>query len=193
MINELVERYLNGEKELFEQILKRFQNGINSSVQRRINAGQTFGTMDKKDMIQELEILLYRALDMYNPNQGVQFNTYYWNAVTNKWKELSKRSSRQMRNQKAESIEKIQAEIENFDIKDEQEVTDIEYSDLEITIIEHKKLSEQEKRYCMLLLNGLTNTQIAEVMNISRQRVSKIAKNIREKCNCNPNELLFNY
>lgn len=73
---ELIERILKGEGELFEELMGRYKNGVYSLCFRMLGNGE-----DAKDMAQETFIKGYHALGKYS--REYKFSTWLFKIATN--------------------------------------------------------------------------------------------------------------
>ncbi|MTI53463.1 MAG: sigma-70 family RNA polymerase sigma factor [Geosporobacter ferrireducens] len=73
---ELIEKILKGEGELFEELIRRYKNGVYSLCLRMLG-----NTEDAKDMAQETFIKCYHALGKYS--REYKFSTWLFKIATN--------------------------------------------------------------------------------------------------------------
>ncbi len=73
---EIVEKILKGQGELYEEIITRYKNGVYSLCMRMIRNNE-----DAKDLSQEAFIKAYQNLDKYNPDY--KFSTWIFRVASN--------------------------------------------------------------------------------------------------------------
>ncbi|WP_058486311.1 RNA polymerase sigma factor [Defluviitalea phaphyphila] len=73
---EIVQRCLNGEKEMFEELISRYKNLVYSIILRMVSDSE-----EANDLAQEVFIKIYKNLDKYNPKY--KFSTWVMKITTN--------------------------------------------------------------------------------------------------------------
>lgn len=176
-VNELVREYQNGNKEVFNLIYEAEKRTIWSII-------KTYYSYDKDDIKQTAMIGLLKAIDTFNTNAGIKFNSYATSVIRNEMNMFVRKN-----NTKNKKYEVISANSYADNDEDEMTIQDLITSDdnIEEEIIEneeHKRLYEMIDMYAeknemkanviRLVVKGLKQEDIAEIVGCSRSYISRI-------------------
>ena len=177
-MNNLINRYQNGEQEVFGEILKKYNN----LLYKVINKYPTNVLYAKEDKYQMALMSLVKAIDSFDTTKNIQFTTYLTRIVTNDmnttFRYTQKRDSGEV-----ETLEKdISKNGENFTIMDTltdgNNVDDYMEKQCENEFIQ-ECLNEYKEKYfkkyesVVLVLQGLTHREVAKYVSYGRTQVCK--------------------
>lgn len=189
-MNNLINRYQNGELEVFGEILKKYDN----LLYKVINKYPTNVLYTKEDKHQMALMSLVKAIDSFDATKNIQFTTYLTRIVTNDmnttFRYTQKRDSGEI-----ETLEKdISKNGENFTIMDTltngNNVDDYMEKQWENEFIQECLNEYKEKHFkkyesVVLVLQGLTHREVAEYVSYGRTQVGKnykhFSKFVQEK------------
>jgi RNA polymerase sigma-70 factor (ECF subfamily) len=168
---ELVKECLNGNKEVFSELVTRYKKLIYSVVYNMINDKQEIN-----DISQEVFVRIYKALDRYNPE--FKFSTWSVKITTNYCLDV-------LRKKKIDFVP-IEEVAERSSDTQTPEST---YIDKEQKLLIQKVVAELPDKYRLLIVlyhnNGLSYGEMAEVLNepmtIIKNRLYRARLILREK------------
>lgn len=142
-------------------------------------------SINSDDLMQEIDIAFYKAYSIYDleKSNNALFTTYSTTVINNEIKHLIVRNTRQKRYNECDELslnEMLNEDIEIIDTLGSKTFEDDLISSLSI----HKsinKLKGRHKEVIDLSIQEFNEAEIAEKLNISRQRVNQIKKTAREK------------
>lgn len=185
-IQNLVNRYLNGERDAVNDLYKLYLPKFYKAVQDQ---------EDKMNMIGELGLVLTRCLDKYDLSLNIMFNTYFWSSWQNERSvhhTRSKAKKRQFLNNNNEIKIVVESIYNNYDeqhqkvemIEDEQYRQSMEYrmrrNDF-MKYIEGSSLTDKEKFILTSIYDGVKQIDIAKQLGKTPASVSFILKNIQNR------------
>jgi RNA polymerase sigma factor (sigma-70 family) len=168
---ELIEDCLNGNKDIFSELVNRYKKLIYSVVYNMINDKQ-----EVNDISQEVFVRIYKALDRYNPEY--KFSTWSVKIATNYCLDV-------LRKKKAEFVP-----IDDMtDISSDADTPEATYIKKERKFLIHKALLELPDKYRIPIVlyhqNGLSYEEMSEVLNepmsIIKNRLYRARLILREK------------
>lgn len=150
--------------------------------------GQTFAGMDKEDVTQEVMIKLYKSLDQYDA-QKAKLSTFVDHIIDNKIKDMYRKC---MSEKNLNVVNAIQVVSTDLDTEDEADGGEgmltlghegYAYENFEFItdIMENMQLTDREKEIFKLRSSGYEFVEIADILGVSKARISQIWKGIREK------------
>jgi len=170
-----------GEIELF---LAKIRGYIESKVR-----GKTFAGMETDDVVQEVLLKVYTAIEHYDASKG-KASTYFTHIINNQIKDIYRHagsaSNLMIVNAVLLADNYDEDENENNDIVTKQVVlgeVDSQYAVVETVcdIIENFSLTEREKEIFRLRAAGYSHKEIADILCCSKANISIIWKNILRK------------
>ncbi|WMT39260.1 sigma-70 family RNA polymerase sigma factor [Paenibacillus sp. D2_2] len=149
--------------------------------------GKTFAGMEKEDVTQEVLIKLYRSLDQYDVTKA-RMSTFVDHLIDNKIKDMYRKC---MTEKNLNVVNAIQVISTDLDIDDEtgngvgialgHEGYAYENFEFVTDIMENMELNDREKKIFKLRSTGYEFVEIADILGVSKARVSQLWKGIREK------------
>lgn len=196
-MNNLINRYQNGEQEVFGEILKKFDN----LLYKIINKYPTTIIYTKEDKHQIALMSLIKALETFNTDKNIQFSTYLSTIVANDMCMTFRYTKK--RDAEVDSLDKeIGNDGENFTILDTltngNNVEDFIESQCETEFMqeclnEYKEKYAKKYKSAVLILYGYTQREAAERCPYCRTQCSKNYKHFLEfVCNKAKKEGLIN-
>ena len=176
-VNELVQEYQNGNKEVFNLIYEAEKRTIWSII-------KTYYSYDKDDIKQTAMMGLLKAINTFDTNGGAKFNTYMYIVIKNELNMFCRKN-----NNKNKKYEVISANSYADNDEDEMTIQDLITSDdnIEEEIIEneeYKRLYEMIDMYAeknemkanviRLIVKGMRQEDISEIVGCSRSYISRI-------------------
>lgn len=177
-VNELVQEYQkNHDEEIFNIIYEAEKRTIWSII-------KTFYTYDKDDIKQTAIIGLLKAIDTFDCDKDIKFNSYATTVIRNECLMFVRKN-----NNKNKLYEVISANSYADNDEDEMTIQDLITSDdnIEEEIIEneeHKRLYEMIDMYAeknemkanviRLIVKGMKQEDISEIVGCSRSYISRI-------------------
>lgn len=189
-INKYIKIYKNGNKEVFNDILKYCEKTIYSIISKY----KTNTIYSKDDLYQVSSIGLLKALDKFDFTKGIQFKTYASKIITNELNVLFRDARAKKRSAIVKSLDYTldeDDEITTMDtIKSELDTEEIIMQKVEkefiLDYLEYCK-EKTPRRYeqVELLLKGYNTLEVAEILECSHQTISqnfkRFCKGIKEK------------
>lgn len=135
----------------------------------------------KDDLIQVGLIALWKSANKFDPNRGVKFSTFAYRSIENNMKCFSVRSYKKTCcvlslsepvGDGESSYEEVLASPVNFE--DSVEIDEIFHQLF-------KELDEQQKSVIQAVIDGYKKTEISQIMNLSKAKITKILKDFRKK------------
>jgi len=123
---------------------------------------------DKDDVYQELITKLHSVYDTFNVDKGVKSTTYFTNICINHLYTLMQPYKAQKKQGK---------DIKTIDLKnfiDEVDYKELYHNKLTLQEIKRYICTHKNKNVLLLLLDGYTQSDVARLKDITRQRVSQI-------------------
>lgn len=160
----------------FDQVLLRYCNQIKAlSVSKGVKG------YDHDDMFQEYSQKLYNCCYTWDPEKS-SFITYFTNAAINHWKRLLRTAMTDACKIHMESIESLDQAMED-DEGSERKMNEpaVEMELPAELLLMGIDLTDQELRYCRLILADYRNTDISRMEGVSRTRVSNVLRGIGRK------------
>ena len=145
------------------------------------------GFYDNEDLQQAAFIGLWKGIETFDPNKGIELTTYGWKCIDNAILMELRKLSRTVHNSTATSIE-VDIEVKNANDGTKNVkvidrlvcIEDVDYDNL-FDIID-KSLSNVSKRdreiFMLKNFDGKTQNEISERFNISQSNVSRILKKL---------------
>ena len=174
-INNLINEYKQGNKEVFDDIFKQEERQIKDII-------KTFHHMEYEDLYQIACIGLLKAIKSYDTSKNIKFNSYMYNVVKNEIL-MSLRNNNTMKNS---NMEEVSTETQTTDdltvmdtlksdvnIEDEYLIKE-EYRELYKLIDKYYSKNEMKKNVMYALLREEKQIDVAEKYGISRAYVNKI-------------------
>ena len=189
-INKYIKIYQDGNKEVFNDILKYCEKTIYSIISKY----KTNTIYSKDDLYQVSSIGVLKALDKFDFTKGIQFKTYASKIITNELNVLFRDARAKKRSANVKSLD--------YTIDEDDEITTMDTikSELDTEEIIMQKVDREfiidcldfyknkyPKRYesIILVLKGYTLMKAAEIRGCSYQMVGKNFKDfekfVREK------------
>lgn len=174
---EIVEVDSEGQRKL-EKAVKEYQQGITESFDYiydfyRPKLERLGYRKNDEDLVQELSIVLLKAIETYDKSCGAKFNTYFWKCARNHIGTLNIRKSAKKRTaengvvsmQQSLSVKDSEAEIGDF-IEDKDAVVDYDDKIFRMFLDEnvYKYLKDNEIKAIEMLLLGYTLEEIGAAL-----------------------------
>ena len=174
-INNLINEYKQGNKEVFDDIFMQEERQIKDII-------RTFHHMEYEDLYQVACIGLLKAIKSYDTSKNIKFNSYMYNVVKNEIL-MTLRNNNTMKNS---NMEEVSTEAQTTDdltvmdtlksdvnIEDEYLVKE-EYRELYELIDKYYSKNEMKRNVMYALLREEKQIDVAEKYGISRAYVNKI-------------------
>lgn len=174
-INNLINEYKQGNKEVFDNIFMQEERQIKDII-------RTFHHMEYEDLYQVACIGLLKAIKSYDTSKNIKFNSYMYNVVKNEIL-MSLRNNNTMKNS---NMEEVSTEAQTTDdltvmdtlksdvnIEDEYLIKE-EYRELYELIDKYYSKNEMKRNVMYALLREEKQMDVAEKYGISRAYVNKI-------------------
>lgn len=176
-VNELVKEYQNGNKEVFNLIYEAEKRTIWSII-------KTYYSYDKDDIKQTAMMGLLKAINTFDCDREIKFNTWLYTVVKNELNMFARKN-----NTKNKKYEIISANSYADNDEDEMTIQDLIASDdnIEEEIIENEEQrrlyemidmyaekNEMKANVIRLIIQNLTQDQIADIVGCNRSYVSRI-------------------
>ena len=174
-INNLINEYKQGNKEVFDNIFMQEERQIKDII-------KTFHHMEYEDLYQVACIGLLKAIKSYDTSKNIKFNSYMYNVVKNEIL-MTLRNNNTMKNS---NMEEVSTEAQTTDdltvmdtlksdinIEDEYLVKE-EYRELYELIDKYYSKNEMKRNVMYALLREEKQIDVAEKYGISRAYVNKI-------------------
>lgn len=149
--------------------------------------GKTFAGMEKDDVTQEVMIKLYNSLEKYDAEKA-KMSTFVDHLIDNKIKDMYRKC---MTEKNLSVVNAVQVVSTDLDIDDERSSQPgitlghkgYAYENFEFVtdIMENMKLNEREKEIFRLRTSGYEFVEIADILGVSKARISQLWKAIRIK------------
>ncbi|MGB4204698.1 MAG: sigma-70 family RNA polymerase sigma factor [Bacteroidales bacterium] len=160
---EIIERVLNGEKALFEVIVRRYNPFL-----YKIGRSYNFNHEDAEDLMQETYIDAYKSLSQFEKRSN--FKTWLFRIMINNCYRKKKRSSFKYEF----TPETISETITPMFMQEHSDITKDIYN-RELRAILEKSLSELPEEYRLVFslreLNDMSVAETADLLNISESNV----------------------
>ena len=174
-INNLINEYKQGNKEVFDNIFMQEERQIKDII-------RTFHHMEYEDLYQVACIGLLKAIKSYDTSKNIKFNSYMYNVVKNEIL-MTLRNNNTMKNS---NMEEVSTEAQTTDdltvmdtlksdvnIEDEYLIKE-EYKELYELIDKYYSKNEMKRNVMYALLREEKQIDVAEKYGISRAYVNKI-------------------
>ena len=174
-INNLINEYKQGNKEVFDNIFMQEERQIKDII-------RTFHHMEYEDLYQVACIGLLKAIKSYDTSKNIKFNSYMYNVVKNEIL-MTLRNNNTMKNS---NMEEVSTEAQTTDdltvmdtlksdvnIEDEYLIKE-EYRELYELIDKYYSKNEMKRNVMYALLREEKQIDVAEKYGISRAYVNKI-------------------
>ena len=152
--------------EINDDLIKQWE----PKIQKLLANTYVYG-LDKEDLEQELRIAIVKAAKGFNADRGVIFHTYLHTAMVNILRTLISKAQKRLI---TESLDTVDMETEMVPIKilnALEDSTNIE-EEIEIqSILSDSNLTEKEKNFISLRLEGLTMEEISVETNDSAYKI----------------------
>ena len=182
-MNDLIKQYQQGDKEVFDKILKKVSN----LLYKTINHYPTNVMYSKEDKYQVAQISLMKALKSFDTTKNIKFSTYLTRIVTNDMNVLFRKTKK--RNATVNSLdEKLDTE-NNFVLEDTLTVGNNveEYIENKCeTEFMKECLSEYKVKYAkkyesaLLILQGYTHREAEKMTSYGRSQCANNYKHFLE-------------
>jgi RNA polymerase sporulation-specific sigma factor len=187
-INEMVKSYQEGNKEIFEKILKDNKNLIYSISRKYV-------TIEKEDAFQIGSIELLKAVETFNPNKG-KFSVYAYRMIDNEFQTIIKKkridtTSYDMTCSEDEKLTILDTIADTTNL--EVEYLEKEFRDNRIKNIVKgyaKKNKKKEKAIILTLTGCYTQEEIGEMLGVTHGYVSRIFKGFQQYAQENKEKIL---
>ena len=174
--SELIRAVQSGDKDAFNEIIRKFEPLILSSVSEYLN-GELFSVSDRDDLYQEAAIALYSAAMSYDLNQSeVAFGLYAKICLSNSLKSAFRRRKRQIAADNAQ----LEADASQLNTDTSQYVVSNADADLLLARIDGL-LSEFERKVFRLFIRGYSHRFIAETLGKSEKSIDNAVYRIKKK------------
>ena len=174
--SELIRAVQSGDKDAFNEIIRRFEPLILSTMSGYLN-GELFGMSDRDDLYQEAAIALYSAAMSYDLEcSGVSFGLYAKICLNNSLKSALRRRKRQLAADNAQYEASAGQRESSFGLPDE---TNADVSLLLARI--DGLLSDFERKVFRLYLGGYSHRFIAETLGRSEKSIDNAVYRIKKK------------
>ena len=158
--------------EINDDLIKQWE----PKIQKLLANTYVYG-LDKEDLEQELRIAIVKAAKGFNADRGVIFHTYLNTAMVNILRTLISKAQKRLI---TESLDTVDMETEMVPIKilnALEDSTNIE-EEIEIqSILSDSNLTEKEKNFISLRLEGLTMEEISVETNDSAYKIRQSLQN----------------
>lgn len=158
--------------EINDDLIKQWE----PKIQKLLANTYVYG-LDKEDLEQELRIAIVKAAKGFNADRGVIFHTYLHTAMVNILRTLISKAQKRLI---TESLDTVDMETEMVPIKilnALEDSTNIE-EEIEIqSILSDSNLTEKEKNFISLRLEGLTMEEISVETNDSAYKIRQSLQN----------------
>lgn len=170
---------VNSEDQMkLETAVREYQNGISESFDYiygfyRPKLERLGYRKNDEDIVQELSIVLLKAIETYDKSAGAKFNTYFWKCARNHIGTLNIRKSAKKRTaefgivsmQQSLNTKDSEAEIGDF-IEDKECAMDYDESIFKMFLAEnvYEHLKENEVKAIEMLLLGYTLEEIGSAL-----------------------------
>lgn len=139
-----------------------------------------------EDMIQEAKIGLWKACITFREEKGYSFSSYACKVIYNTILSVLKKNSRRIEGRSEVTMLSIHQPINPEDPELTYEDVllgqeDFEYRKSEQMDFIFQTLSAKERSICNMIMNGMTQCEVADVFGVSRQYISSNVIKIRKK------------
>lgn len=172
--NEYVVTQYKRRKCTFDQVLIRYHYLIIKKSFAKVPG------MDQEDLYQELAMKLVKCCESWDPNMGIIFSTYFTEACKNHIKYILRQqldtNTRKSNHVGIVSLDDILTDNDGNEYTKNEPYEEFE-EPISILMI-GLPITEVEKKYLNLVLDGRTNAEISRILKVSRARVSQILRGI---------------
>ncbi|MFP4662629.1 MAG: RNA polymerase sigma factor [Halanaerobiales bacterium] len=179
---ELIKQFNNGNKDVFEELIQRYQDKVYNTTFRMLGNHE-----DAMDMAQETFIRVYRSLDNFKGNSS--FSTWLFNITGNICRDELRKRQRSLKTYSLSSDKNINADIpEDTEQKNNPEKASLS-RELSITIQQKVDQLPGEQKIVFVLreFENLSYQEIADVLDISlgtvKSRLSRARRALRKDFN----------
>lgn len=176
---------IRGEKQnlTFDECLKNFKGlkGLFCNKYKNIK-------IEREDLEQEIDIMLFKAYELYDINTKYEFMTLAYSMIDKKLFRLNRDLFREKRkvNLFTESLNICHGKEKNIEIITLLEDKKSDFTKVIFIKEAIKKLNNKERQVASMIASGYTQNEIAEVMGCSQVQVSRIKqrilKGLKEVC-----------
>ena len=164
-----------GRMEINNALIEQWEPKINKMLQNTFVRG-----MDREDIAQELRIAIIKAAEGFKEDKGILFHTYLHTAMINTIRTLINKAQRTIQPDSldivyegAEDENQIPTKILQALLQEEEGIIDIEATE----ILNQYELTDKEKTFIILRLEGLTMEEISEDVNESSYKIRTSVRN----------------
>ena len=158
-----------------DDLIKQWEPKVQRMVLNTYVAG-----WDREDLAQELRIAIVKAAQGFQEDRGVLFHTYLHTAMINTIRTLINKAQRTIQPDSldivyegAEDENQIPTKILQALLQEEEGIIDIEATE----ILNQYELTDKEKTFIILRLEGLTMEEISEDVNESSYKIRTSVRN----------------
>lgn len=178
VVENLIHRYKQGEKSLFEEILLNYKQTC-SNWYRHVSSRVR---ITKCEFEREFELLLYNAILRYDPQlkDENKFDHYFAVALKMKVNDLIRHA---LANKNKISRKSISLSVKKHDIKDERVIYSMDLVDIMDSIFTYFN-DEIDRNLIIMRVAGYRIEEIANKLNITKREYWSRMKNIKSKQKC---------
>ena len=158
--------------EINDDLIKQWE----PKIQKLLANTYVYG-LDKEDLEQELRIAIVKAAKGFNADRGVIFHTYLHTAMVNILRTLISKAQKRLITERLDTVD-METEMVPIKILNAlEDSTNIE-EEIEIqSILSDSNLTEKEKNFISLRLEGLTMEEISVETNDSAYKIRQSLQN----------------
>jgi len=156
--------------EINDELIKQWEPKIHKLLQNTFVIG-----MDHDDLQQELRIAIVKAAKGFNEDKGILFHTYLHTAMVNTLRTLISKAQRQLITASIDELldaettaTKVLNSLQAPDDREKFEITDL---------LQQYDLTDKERRFVLLRLEGLTMEEISNEIEDSAYRIRQSLQN----------------
>lgn len=168
--------------------LESFEGLVRSTA--RMFAAQV--KREEDDLAQELRVRVWRAMASWEPSRGVALDRYVFQAVTNKIKDYKRDAAREAKRREREGIGFVYIEDlflfteatgqqERFDSLYHYVERDEVYAEVDGRFVMPSSVTELEAGVLLFLMTGLSKTEVAVRLSLTRAQVEESVEALRAK------------
>ncbi len=179
---ELVKLAKEGSEEAKEILLERCEGVLSYNVQKyKSMSWVVLNRFDIEDLISECHITVLESIEHYDPNRDSGFSNFVKFNIRNRILNLLRRRTLVSRIHKTlegaptATLEGYLRKVRDNYFRDEKQKNKIE------EIISSKTLTSQEKIVIAMMLDGDSQTEIAQKLGVTKGRISQILKDFKRK------------
>ena len=141
---------------------------MNTRLVRLLARKFTNTGMDEEDLVQEGMLAYMRAVGTYNPDAGVQFDTYASRVITNRYLDLVRRKP------ETDMHLNVENTIAEFSIDDEIDL-------IQINEILQNNVPEMERAIFNAYVQGFSYEEISKIFDLPRKKIDNTVQKVKRQ------------